>query len=75
MKTDEKSTLKSEDTLRISCFLEVLVIARIGHLLRVLELLVEDHCRRSAEADAHPGGFVDFVLSKAFVLCVLQVHF
>ncbi len=43
--------------------------------LLALDLLVEHHRRRTGEADTHPGGFVDFVLRKAFASSVLQVHF
>ena len=47
----------------------------MGCLSEILMLFVEHHCRGAGEADAHPGGFVDLVLSKALFFGFFQVHF
>jgi len=31
-------------------------------------MFIEDHGRRAAKADTHPGGFVDFILYEALLL-------
>jgi len=41
----------------------------------ILMLFVEDHCRGSGEADAHPCGLVYFILGEAFFPGFFQVCF
>ncbi len=52
---------------------DALILIHVSILLRASELLVEDHCRATGEADSHPCGFINFVLREAFLFNFFQM--